>query len=111
MEALRPPIHPGEILEQDFMKPLGVSQNGLAIALGVPAPRIHEIVHGRRAITADTALRLARYFGTTDRFWLAMQAGYDLEVARRALGPQLDRIQPIERPDEPRGTAQTPRTR
>jgi addiction module HigA family antidote len=99
MSTPRPPIHPGTILLEDLMKPLGVSQNALAMALAVPAPRIHEIVHGRRAITADTALRLARYFGTTPKFWTNMQANYDLEVARRALGASLDRIEVLPRQD------------
>ena len=68
------PIHPGEVLIEDFIEPLGVTQHSVAIAVGVPPRRINEIVHGKRRITADTALRLARYFGTTDRFWLNLQA-------------------------------------
>lgn len=75
-----PPIHPGEILREDYMKPLGLSAHRLAMALHVPATRIAEIVHERRSITADTAIRLGRYFNTTARFWLNLQIAYDLEV-------------------------------
>jgi addiction module HigA family antidote len=78
---LLPPIHPGEILREDFMMPMGLSMNRLALDLRVPVTRIAEIFHGRRGITPDTALRLARYFNTTARFWLNLQAAYDLEVA------------------------------
>ena len=85
------PIHPGEVLALDFLEPLGVSQYRLAKDISVPARRINEIVHGTRAISADTALRLARYFGTTDRFWLNLQARYDLEVERDHLGGKLER--------------------
>jgi antitoxin HigA-1 len=84
-----PPIHPGEILIEEFLKPLGVSQYRLAKAINVPPRRINEIVHRTRSITADTALRLARYFGTPERFWLNLQARYDLEVERNRLGPRL----------------------
>lgn len=90
------PIHPGEILMEEFLEPLAVSQNRLAVAIGVPPRRINEIVHGKRRITADTALRLARYFGTTDRFWLNLQIRYDLEVEKDHLGNSLDRIEPLE---------------
>ncbi|HYJ80701.1 MAG TPA: HigA family addiction module antitoxin [Longimicrobiaceae bacterium] len=83
------PIHPGEILLEDFLRPFGLSQYRLANDLSVPPRRINEIVHGKRAITADTALRLARFFGTTERFWLNLQARYDLEVARDRLGTRL----------------------
>jgi antitoxin HigA-1 len=90
-----PPIHPGETLREDFMKPLGLTANRLAINLRVPAARIGEIVHGRRAITADTALRLARYFGMSPQFWTNLQANYDLEVAQDAIGNQIaDEIKP-----------------
>jgi antitoxin HigA-1 len=75
------PVHPGEILSEEFMKPLGLSQNRLALDLRVPVTRIGEIVHGRRSITADTALRLARYFKNTPVFWMNLQVRYDLEVA------------------------------
>lgn len=89
------PIHPGEILMEEFLEPLEVSQNRLAVAIGVPPRRINEIVHGKRRITADTALRLSRYFGTTDRFWLNLQTRYDLETEKDHLGGALDRIQPL----------------
>lgn len=84
------PIHPGEILLADFLEPLGISQYRLAHDISVPPRRINEIVHGARAITADTALRLARYFGTTDRFWLNLQARFDLELQRDKLGRRLE---------------------
>jgi len=83
------PIHPGEVLAADFLEPLGVSQYRVAHDISVPPRRINEIVHGTRAITADTALRLARYFVTSDRFWLNLQARYDLEVERDHLGARL----------------------
>ncbi|HEV2615351.1 MAG TPA: HigA family addiction module antitoxin [Candidatus Acidoferrales bacterium] len=83
-KRLQPPVHPGEILREDFMKPLGLSVNKLALDLHVPATRIGEIVHERRGITADTALRLARYFKTNAEFWLNLQNFYDLEVTRRS---------------------------
>lgn len=86
-----PPIHPGEILQEEFLDPLALSQYRLARDMNVPPRRINEIVHGKRAITADTALRLARYFGTTDRFWLNLQVHYDLETQRRKLGARLNR--------------------
>lgn len=90
-----PPIHPGETLREDFMKPLGLTANRLAIELRVPAARIGEIVHGRRAITADTALRLARYFGISPQFWTNLQSNYDLEVVQDAVGDQItDEIKP-----------------
>ena len=94
METI-PPIHPGEILMEELLEPLEVSQNRLAVAIGVPPRRINEIVHGKRRITADTALRLARYFGTTDRFWLNLQTYYDLEVEKDQLGNTLDQIEPL----------------
>ena len=83
------PTHPGEILLEEFLKPLGLSQYRLAKATNVPARRINEIVHGKRSITADTALRLSRFFGTSDRFWLNFQTRYDLEMERDRLGPRL----------------------
>ena len=82
--SLIPPVHPGEILREDFIKPLRLTVNKLALDLHVPATRIAEIVHERRRITADTALRLARYFNTNPEFWLNLQNFYDLEVSRRA---------------------------
>jgi addiction module HigA family antidote len=84
-----PPIHPGETLREDFLKPLGLSANRLAIELQVPVTRVNDIVRGRRTITADTALRLARYFGTTPQFWMNLQANYDLEVAHDARGSEI----------------------
>ena len=83
-KSLMPPVHPGEILREDFMKPLGLTINKLALELRVPATRIGEIVHERRRISADTALRLARYFNTNPEFWLNLQNFYDLEVSRRS---------------------------
>jgi addiction module HigA family antidote len=85
-----PPIHPGEILREDFMKPLGLSAHRLAMALHVPATRIAEIVHERRAISADTAIRLGRYFKTTPRFWLNLQSAYDLEVIKDETLAQIE---------------------
>jgi len=82
--ALMPPVHSGEVLREDFMKPLDLSVNKLALELHVPATRIGEIVHERRRVTADTALRLARYFHTNAEFWLNLQNFYDLEVSRRS---------------------------
>jgi antitoxin HigA-1 len=76
-----PPVHPGETLRADFLTPLGLSANRLAMELHVPVTRINDIAHGRRAITADTALRLARFFGTSPQFWINLQSNYDLEVA------------------------------
>ena len=90
------PIHPGEILMEEFLEPLQISQNRLAVAIGVPPRRINEIVHGKRRITADTALRLARYFGTTDRFWLNLQTRFDLEIEKDHLGNALDQIEPLQ---------------
>ena len=90
------PIHPGEVLLQEFLEPLDVTQHRLAVSIGVPPRRINEIVHGKRRITADTALRLARYFGTTDRFWLNLQTRYDLEVERDRLGAALEAIHPLQ---------------
>jgi addiction module HigA family antidote len=86
-----PPVHPGEILLEEFLSPLGVSQYRLAKETSVPPRRINEIVRGSRSISADTALRLARYFGTSERFWLNLQARYDLEVAKDRLGDRLRR--------------------
>ena len=84
-------VHPGEVLLEEFLTPFGISQNRLARDIGVPPRRINEIIHGNRAVTADTALRLARYFGTSEGFWMGLQADYDLEEARKRLGDQLDR--------------------
>lgn len=89
------PIHPGEILLADFLAPLRVSQHRLAVSIGVPPRRINEIVHGKRRISADTALRLARYFGTSEHFWINLQARYDLEIERDHLGLVLGEITPL----------------
>ena len=85
------PIHPGEVLLSDFLEPLGLSQYRLAHDISVPPRRINEIVHGKRSVSADTALRLARYFGTSERLWLNLQARFDLETQRDALGTRLER--------------------
>ena len=87
--AVMPPLHPGEMLREDFMKPLGLSANALALALRVPVTRISEIVRQRRGITADTALRLARYFNMTPQFWMRLQMDYDLESTVGALEKTL----------------------
>lgn len=84
-------IHPGEILMEEFLEPMKLSQYRVAKYIGVPPIRINEIVHGKRAVTADTALRLARYFGTSDRFWMNLQVRYDLEVEKDRLGERLER--------------------
>ena len=89
------PIHPGEILREEFLLPMGISPHALAMALHVPAPRINDIVRERRSVTADTALRLSRYFGLSDEFWIGLQADYDLEEAHRALGALVARIERI----------------
>ena len=95
MSKRLPNIHPGEVLAEEFLVPLGLSQNALARSLCVPPRRINEIVLGKRAITADTALRLARYFRTTPEFWMALQAAYDLEEAQTSLGSTFQKqIQP-----------------
>lgn len=93
-----PPVHPGEVLLEEFLLPLGLTQYRLAKDLSVPARRINEVVHGTRAISADTALRLGRYFGTSDRYWLNLQAAYDLDVARDRLGDRLLREVAVRRP-------------
>ena len=88
-EKKLPPIHPGEILLEEFLEPMGISQYRLAKDISVPPRRINEIVHGKRAITADTALRLSRYFGMSERFWINLQARYDLEVEKDRLKDRL----------------------
>ena len=85
------PVHPGKILQEEFLEPLGLSQNKLALALRVPARRINEIMLGKRGITADTALRLGRYFGMSARFWMNLHARYDLDTAEDALGDRIER--------------------
>lgn len=89
MTDLLPNIHPGEVLREEFLLPLALSQNRLARALHVPPRRVNEIVLGKRSISADTALRLARYFGTSERFWLGLQVDFDLEEARRKAGARI----------------------
>ncbi|HEY1687771.1 MAG TPA: HigA family addiction module antitoxin [Solirubrobacteraceae bacterium] len=96
-EPIMSPIHPGEVLMQEYLQPLEITQHRLAVAIGVPPRRINEIVHGKRRISTDTALRLARYFGTTECFWLNLQGRYDLEVARERLAPALKEIRPLVR--------------
>lgn len=91
MDEKLTPVHPGEILLEEFLKPMNLSQNRLALDIRVPARRINEIVHGKRRITADTALRLARYFRMSPQFWLGLQMDYDLDVAEDALAERLDR--------------------
>jgi addiction module HigA family antidote len=90
MEEKLPPVHPGEVLLEDFMKPLGLSQYRVAKDMGVPALRISQIVHGKRAVTADTAMRLARYFGTSPDVWLRLQARYNLEQAQIEYGDRIN---------------------
>jgi addiction module HigA family antidote len=90
------PIHPGEVLMEDFIGPLGITQNRLAVAISVPPRRINEIVHGQRRITADTALRLGRYFGTSAQFWINLQTHHDLEIEADALGDVLNEIRPLQ---------------
>jgi addiction module HigA family antidote len=85
------PVHPGEVLLEEFLKPMGLSQNRLALDIGVPPRRINEIFLGKRSITADTALRLGRYFGNSPQFWLGLQRDYDLDIAAEALGERLER--------------------
>ncbi len=87
------PVHPGEILDEEFLRPLNLSQYRLAEAIGVDPRRIHAIVHGQRAVTADTALRLARFFGNSPRFWVGLQSQYDLETAADRLAQQLDAVE------------------
>ncbi len=95
-EKLYPPIHPGEVLQEDFLDGFGITQHKLAVSIGVPPRRINEIVHGKRRISADTALRLGRYFGVSAQFWINLQARYDLEVEMDALGDSLDSIEPLQ---------------
>ena len=86
----RQPVSVGEMLTEEFLVPMGLSQNRIAREIGVPPRRINEIVHGKRSVTADTALRLARYFGTSEAFWMGLQADFDLEEARNRLGKRLE---------------------
>ncbi|AJI78607.1 HigA family addiction module antitoxin [Corynebacterium singulare] len=93
---LYPPIHPGEVLNEDFIKAFGITQHKLAMAIGVPPRRINEIVHGKRGITADTALRLGKYFGVEPQFWLNLQGRYELEVAEDSIAEEINSIEPLE---------------
>lgn len=95
MSAVHNPIHPGEILLEEFLNPMGITQYRLAQTISVPARRINEIVHGKRAISPDTALRLARALGTSDRFWMNLQSRYDLEVAIARNHEEFDQIKPL----------------
>src|SRR5690348_15075168 len=95
-DTVMAPVHPGEILLEEFLVPLGVSQYRLAKAISVPARRINEIVHGQRRISADTALRLSRFLGTSERFWLNLQARYDLEIEKDRLRAELAAIEPFQ---------------
>ena len=90
-----PPVHPGEVLLADFIEGFGITQNKLAVSIKVPPRRINEIVHGKRAITADTALRLAKYFGTSPQFWLNLQTQYELDRAEDRVAGQIDEITPL----------------
>ena len=89
------PIHPGEILMEDFIQGFGITQHKVAVAIGVPPRRINEIVHGKRGITADTAIRLARYFGTSEELWMNLQSNYELRLERRALRDKVAAITPL----------------
>ncbi len=93
------PIHPGEVLMEDFITPLGVTQHRVAVDIGVPPRRINEIVHGQRRISADTALRHGRYFGTSAQFWTNLQGHYDLAVEQDRIGPALEAIRPFRGPE------------
>lgn len=96
MNDRMPPVHPGEILLEEFLRPMGISQYRLARDTSVPPRRINEIVHGKRGISADTALRLARFFGTSERFWVNLQTRYELEVEKARLGARLqDEVRPL----------------
>lgn len=90
------PIHPGEVLMEDFIEGFGITQNKLAVSIGVPPRRINEIVHGKRGITADTALRLGKYFGTSAQFWLNLQTRYDLDLAEDRVAEQIAAIAPLQ---------------
>ena len=93
---LYPPFHPGEVLNEDFIKAFGITQHKLAMAIGVPPRRINEIVHGKRGITADTALRLGRYFGVEPQFWVNLQGRYELELAEDSIAEEVSSIEPLE---------------
>ena len=112
MTRLLSPVHPGEVLAEEFLGPLGLTQYRLAKDTSVPARRINEIVKGERAISADTALRLAKYFGTSDLFWLNLQARYDLEIQRDRLGKRLEiEVHVFERSATPQSSVTSPKRR
>ncbi|GAA1874474.1 HigA family addiction module antitoxin [Paeniglutamicibacter psychrophenolicus] len=94
-EKLYPPIHPGEVLMKNFIEGFGITQNKVAVSIGVPPRGINEIVHGKRAITADTALRLGRYFGVSPQFWLNLQTQYELDLAEDRVADQIAAITPL----------------
>lgn len=95
-ELMFEPLHPGEVLSEEYLKPIGVSQNRLALSMRIPAQRINEIINGKRAITADTAIRLAKVIGTTPEFWLSLQMDYDLQTTIRKEGKRIEReVEPI----------------
>lgn len=96
-ERIYPPIHPGELLREEFLEPLGITPYRLAHDIGVPEPRIYDIVREKRGISADTALRLSRFFGMSEGYWLRAQAHYDLELAKDALGDRLQEVKPLAR--------------
>ena len=95
-EKFSAPVHPGEVLMEDFIEGFGITQHKLAVSIGVPPRRINEIVHGKRAITADTALRLGRYFGVEPQFWLNLQSRYELELAQERVADQVAEIKPLQ---------------
>ncbi|MDO5286359.1 MAG: HigA family addiction module antitoxin [Actinomycetia bacterium] len=95
-DRMYPPVHPGEVLMEDFIKGFGITQRKLAVMINVPPRRINEIVHGKRAITADTALRLGRYFGVDPQFWLSLQTRYELELASDRAGDEIAGITPLQ---------------
>ena len=94
-KRIYPPMHPGRVLELEFLEPLEITPYALAKAIGVDPPRVYRIVHGQQAITADTALRLARYFGTSPEFWLNLQGHYDLEIEEDQIGESIAKIRPL----------------
>lgn len=109
MAKIMAPISPGEILKEEFMDPAGITQNALGRAIKIPPGRINEIIHGKRVITADSALRLAAYFGTTPGFWMNLQAHYELEVAKDRIGPVLFTIRPARKPERSTNVAKSQR--
>ena len=98
MDEAIDPVAPGELLEEEFLEPMGITKYRLAKEIGVPATRIGEIVSGRRSVTADTDLRLCRFFGLSDGYWLRVQAAYDTDLARMRMGDELDKIRPWSQP-------------